>query len=341
MAVVKADGYGHGAIESARAALAGGATWLGVATMSEARELRDAGTIAPILVLGPSSPSAATAAAAFAISIGVGDAFQLERLFDLLTDSPPIRSLGVHLKIDTGMRRFGITPEQAPDIARRIAASPHMHFEGIYSHFAEADAVGCDRMNQQFSSFEATLRTIDHLGIDRGIAHISNSAALLRNRQTDLEMVRAGICLYGIAPSQYVHLFDGMRPALEWRATIQHITQMTAGDRVGYGGTYVATEQERIALLPVGYADGYARHLSNLGWATIGVHRFPIRGRVSMDQCSIGLPGDLDLAVGQEVTLLGDPATGAPGANELGDLIGTIGYEIVSRISRRVPVEYR
>jgi alanine racemase len=132
-----------------------------------------------------------------------------------------------------------------------------------------------------------------------------------------------------------------MKPALEWRATVQHITEMSAGDRIGYGGTYVASDHERIALLPIGYADGYPRRLSNLGWAGYSGNRLPIRGRVSMDQCSVGIPAGLSIEVGDEVTIVGDPASGAPDANQLGEIIDTIGYEIVARISRRVPVEYR
>jgi alanine racemase len=153
-------------------------------------------------------------------------------------------------------------------------------------------------------------------------------------------MVRAGICLYGISPSPQVELFEGMQPALEWRATVQHIARMSPGDRTGYGGTYVATEHERIAILPVGYADGYPRSLSNLGWVGFEGHSLPIRGRVSMDQCAVGLPSSLDLQVGDEVTVIGSPESGAPSANHLAATIDTIGYEIVARLSRRIPVDY-
>ena len=340
MAVVKANGYGHGAVQAARAALGGGATWLGVATVSEACELRDAGIDRPVLVLGPSDPPEASAAAVFAISLGIGDLDQFERIASIFANHPPIRSLGVHLKVDTGMRRFGVTPSEALALAERIARSPHLRLEGIYSHFAESDACASTRMDRQQELFLSTVRHIDEIGIDRGIAHISNSGALLRNRFADLDMVRAGICLYGIAPSEHVALFPGMRPALQWRATVEHIVDIAPGDRVGYGGTYVATEHERIALLPVGYADGYPRHLSNRGWVAYQEHRLPIRGRISMDQCSVGISGVRNLNLGDEVILLGDPARGEPGANQLGELIDTIGYEIVSRISRRVPVEY-
>ncbi len=340
MAVVKANGYGHGAIESARAAISGGASWLGVATVSEACELRDAGLDVPILVLGPSDPLEAPDAANHRISIGVGDSVQLGRLFEVLERNPPVGPLDIHLKIDTGMRRFGISPEAASNHAQRIISHSATRLAGIYSHFAESDAALVDPMNQQLEVFLRTLDDLDALSIDRGIAHISNSAALLRSRSADFDMVRAGICLYGISPSEHVPLFAGMLPALEWRATVQHITEMRPGDRTGYGGTYVANGHERTALLPVGYADGYPRHLSNRGWVGHLGDRLPIRGRVSMDQCTVGIPSGVSLNVGDEVTILGSHGTGAPDANQIGALIDTIGYEIVARISRRVPVEY-
>ena len=239
------------------------------------------------------------------------------------------------------MRRFGILPEEAPSHAARISRHSRVRLAGVYSHFAESDAYAPDRMNQQLELFVVALDAIDALGIERGLAHISNSAALLRTRVADLDMVRAGICLYGISPSEHALLFDGMKPALEWRATVQHISEMRAGDRTGYGGTYVANDQEHIALLPVGYADGYPRHLSNRGWVGYRGHRLPVRGRVSMDQCAVGIPNGVSIEVGAEITLLGDPRNGAPDANQLGSIIDTIGYEIVARISRRVPIEFR
>lgn len=341
MAVVKANGYGHGAIESARAAIEGGATFLGVATVSEACELRDSGIEIPILVLGPSDPLEALEASRREISIGVGDSSQLARLMDVLDAYPPVRPLGIHLKVDTGMRRFGVLPEEAPGLALRICGHSGARLAGVYSHFAESDSSSSERMGRQLELFQQTLDRIDALGIDRGMAHISNSAALLRNRSADLDMVRAGICLYGISPSEHVSLFGDMKPALEWRATIQHISQMRVGDRAGYGGTYVANDRERIALLPVGYADGYPRHLSNRGWVGYQGHRLPVRGRVSMDQFAVGIPEGVNVETGAELTLMGDSQSGAPDANQLGAIIDTIGYEIVARISRRVPVEYR
>jgi alanine racemase len=341
MAVVKANGYGHGSIESARAAILGGASFLGVATVSEALELRESGLETCTLVLSSSDPREAIVAAASGISIGVGDSDQISALLDVLDRDSPSIPLRVHIKIDTGMRRFGIRPLQAPGIATRLHEHPSIEVGGIYSHFSEADGATEERLNEQLDVFRAVLAEVDGLGIPRGLAHISNSAALLRNHAADLDMVRAGICLYGISPSEHIELVEGMRPALEWRATVQHIAEMAPGDRTGYGGTYVANEHQRIALLPIGYADGYPRHLSNRGWVGYQGARLPVRGRISMDQCAVGIPAGVELSVGDEVIVLGDPATGAPSANQLANLIDTIGYEIVSRISRRVPVEYR
>jgi alanine racemase len=340
MAVVKANAYGHGAVDSAQAALRGGATALGVATVSEAAELRDSAIDSAVLVLGSSDPTEAPMAARLRVAIGVGDRTQAGRLLatlEAVTDTPPLE---VHLKIDTGMRRFGVLPADAPQLARMLNDHPAVQLAGVYSHFAEADQASPTRMVEQFDTFRETLSTLSAMGTVPGIAHISNSAALLRNRSTDMDMVRAGICLYGITPSENDELFEGMRSALEWRATVQHIASMSPGDRTGYGGTYVATEHERIAILPVGYADGYPRSLSNVGWVGFQGYRLPIRGRISMDQCVVGIPAALNVQVGDEVTLIGNPASGAPTANELAATIGTIGYEIVARLSRRIPVDY-
>jgi len=340
MAVVKANGYGHGALECARAALRGGATNLGVATVAEALELRDAGIDEPILVLGSSDPTEAPIANWKDVAIGVGDRVQVERLLESLAAAQPDRPLAVHLKIDTGMRRFGVPPQEAPDVARLLDDHPAIRFEGIYSHFAESDDASSARMENQFAEFQRVQSKLAALGISPEIAHIGNSSALLRNRTTHLDMVRAGICLYGIAPSEHTALFEGMQPALEWRATVQHIAQMFPGDRTGYGGTYVATEHERIGILPIGYADGFPRSLSNVGWVGFNGRSLPIRGRVSMDQCAVGIPNELDLQVGDEVTVIGPPESGAPSANQLASTIDTIGYEIVARLSRRIPVDY-
>jgi len=337
MAVVKANAYGHGAVDSARAALRGGASDLGVATVAEASELRQAGIEAPILVLGSSDPTEAPIAAQLDVAIGVGDMVQAERLLASRSDS---RQLHVHLKIDTGMRRFGVHPSEAVELAYQLASDSMIQLDGVYSHFAESDELTTVRMDEQLSEFQRVRAELEAAGFVPPMAHISNSAALLRNRSADLDMVRAGICLYGIAPSEHVNLFDGMKPALEWRATVQHIFEMTPGDRTGYGGTYVATGQERIGIVPVGYADGFPRALSNKGWVGFQGHRLPVRGRVSMDQCAVGIPDGVELSVGDEVTLIGDASSGAATANQLAAEIDTIGYEIVARISRRVPVEY-
>ena len=340
MAVVKANGYGHGSVACAHAALRGGATNLGVATVAEACELRHEGINAPILVLGSSDPTEGPLAANIGVTIGVGDRVQAARLLIALEAASLERPLTVHLKVDTGMRRFGAHPLEAVELAALLDSHPDIRLEGIYSHFAESDDTSSDRMEEQFAAFEQVRAALSANGVSAEIAHISNSAALLRNRASDLHMVRAGICLYGISPSEHVELFDGMQPALEWRATVQHIASMSPGERTGYGGTYVATEHERIAILPIGYADGYPRSLSNTGWAGFQGHRLPVRGRVSMDQCAINVPANLNLQVGDEVNLIGPPETGAPSANQLAGSIGTIGYEIVARLSPRIPVDY-
>ena len=341
MAVVKANAYGHSAVDSARAAIRGGASHLGVATVGEAGELREAGINSPILVLGSTDPSEAPIAAGLEVAIGIGDQLQAERVLARLEHDPIAHPLVVHLKIDTGMRRFGVEPGEAPALGRLLDSHPLVHLNGIYSHFAESDGPTMIRMDKQLEIFEQTRQALSVFGIQPEIAHISNSGALLRHRSADLNMVRAGICLYGIPPSEHIDLFAGMSPALEWRATVQHIVRMAPGEATGYGGTYVATEHERIAILPIGYADGFPRALSNLGWVGFNGCRLPVRGRVSMDQCAVGIPPGLQISVGDEVTVIGPPESGAPSANEQAASIGTIGYEIVARLSKRIPLDFQ
>ena len=341
MAVVKANGYGHGAVEAARAALDGGADFLGVATVSEARELRDVGIDTPILVLGSSDPLEAPGAAELDVALGVGDAVQIGRLLAVLETASADNPLEVHLKIDTGMRRFGVLPEDALAIAGRLAEHPQVMLTGIYSHFSESDDESPSRMERAAGHLSVGARGHRRRRIDRGIAHISNSAALLRNRVSDLDMVRAGICLYGISPSEHVALFEGMRPALEWRAP------SSTSRKCGLATVQGTAER---TLPPSASESRYCRsamrtairaHLSNLGWVGFQGHRLPVRGRISMDQCAVGIPAGSRAVRSATKSPSSDLRSRAlPTRIELADLIGTIGYEIVARLSRRIPVEY-
>lgn len=338
MAVVKANAYGHGAVMVARTVLAGGASHLGVATVAEGVQLRAAGVSAPILVLGPVAASEVRQAVCHDLALAVGSA-------DLIDDvsaashhktSPAVARL--HLKVDTGMRRFGCMPAEVSSLVKRIVSDPLLDLEGIFTHFACADEANERPTIAQRAEFDASLAKIAaDFDLGKVIRHVANSAATLRSRDYDYDMVRLGIAIYGAAPSADVPLVDGMRPVMSLVSRVARVIQLAAGDRVSYGGTYVATADERAALVPIGYADGYPRGLSNRAWMGVAGARAPVRGRVCMDQTVIGLPPGRAIDVGNDVVVVGSARMGAPSWDGLARLSGTIAYEMVTGIATRVP----
>ena len=340
MAVVKANAYGHGAVMTARAALRAGADHLAVATVDEGLALRHAQINAPVLVLGPIDPSEAARAVRGGLTVAVGDAETVHALAAAAPASPSGLA-SVHLKVDTGMRRFGATPTDAVGLARFIASLPALRLAGTFTHFARADETDETPTLQQASLFDETVNAIRRTGVDPGLIHVANSAAALRSRRYDYDLVRIGIALYGLPPSAEVGLWPGMRPALSLRSRIRRIIHLEPGDCVSYGGTYRAAQAETAALVPIGYADGYHRVLSNRAWMGVAGQPAPVRGRVCMDQTVIGLPPGIDTALGAEVIVVGDRAQGAPTLPELAELAGTICYELATALPARVPRLYR
>lgn len=338
IAVVKGNGYGHGSTMVARTALEAGAGMLAVATVGEAQVLRRNGIDADILVLGPVGAAEFATALQSRLSLTLIDAVSIDQL-DRLAGSSGVQA-GVHLKIDTGMNRFGCAIEDAPELALRIAGSANLRLEGVFTHFAEADAESDLVTRAQQTRFDRAIAAMLTAGVEVPLRHTANSAATMRSRDFDYGAVRLGIALYGLAPSSDVPLLPGMRPALTLHSRIARIHDLNPDDRVSYGGTYVAQHPERVALIPCGYADGYARALSNRGWLGAGDERLPIRGRVCMDQLIAGLPGGSSLGVGDAVTLLGDGSDAAPTAGDLASMLGTINYEIVTSLAARVPRVY-
>jgi alanine racemase len=340
MAVVKANGYGHGARMVAHSALNAGADQLAVATVQEGLVLRDDGITAPILVLGPIDASEIDQAITHRLALAIGDPGRLEQIAgraDVLQPSAPV---AIHLKVDTGMRRYGCEPDEAAPLAQAIAANPALQLAGVFTHFACADEQDERPTLDQFQRFDRALADIRDRGIDPGLRHAANSAGTLRSRQFDLDMVRLGIAMYGIAPSSDVSLAAGMRPAMTLRSNVGRVLRLTAGDRVSYGGTYRATRDGQAALIPLGYADGYRRALSNRGWMEICHERAPVLGRVCMDQTIVGLPDHCLVSTGEEVTVAGSGDGIAPTWDELAAIVGTIPYEIVTGIGPRVPRLY-
>ncbi len=338
MAVVKADAYGHGAVPVARAALEAGARWLGVALVEEALELRDAGIAAPILVLGPTPDEALDAALTRGVSLAV---FTPDRIDAMARRA---RALGVegrvHLKVDTGMGRVGATPEQAPALAEGVHRSPHLRLEGVFSHFATADEADLAFARRQLRTFLEVLRSVEARGIPPGIRHMANTAGILALPASHLDMVRAGIGIYGIYPSDEVARPVELRPALRWTTRIAFLKEVPAGTPLSYGRTHVTPGPRRIAVLPVGYADGYPRLLSNRGSVLVRGRRAPVVGRVCMDMTLADVTGVPGAREGDEVVLIGRQAGEEITADEVARLTGTIAYEVTCNVGRRVPREH-
>jgi alanine racemase len=340
MAVVKANGYGHGARMVAHAALNEGADQLAVATVQEGVVLREDGITAPILVLGPIDASEIDQAITRRLALAVGDPGRLEQIAGRADILQPAAPVAIHLKVDTGMRRYGCEPDEAAPLAQAIASKPAVRLAGVFTHFSCADEQDERPTLDQFQRFEQAITEIRERGVEPGLRHAANSAGTLRSRRFDLEMVRIGIAMYGIAPSGDIPLADGMRPAMTLVSKVGRVLRLRAGDRVSYGGTYRAERDEQAALVPIGYADGYRRALSNRGWMEICHERAPVLGRVCMDQTIVGLPDHCLVSAGEEIIVAGSGDGVAPTWDEMAAVVGTIPYEIVTGISARVPRLY-
>lgn len=330
MAVVKADGYGHGAVPVARAALEAGASWLGVALPEEALQLRAAGVEAPLLVFGYCSPEAVAEGAAQRVSFTVFSGESLRAVVEASRRSPV--GVAVHLKVDTGMTRVGFTPEEVPEVADRIADAPGLHLEGVYTHFACADT---DRTftELQLQRFLEVVEVLRGRGHHVPFLHAANSAATFAVREAHLDLVRVGIALYGLpcgVPTPELH------PAMRVVARAVQVRRVPEGTPVSYGASYRTTRPTTIVTVPVGYGDGIPRSLSNRGFAAVRGHRVPYAGAVCMDFLMLDA-GDGEVAEGETVELLGP----AVPAEELARRCGTIPYEIVTRIGPRLPRVYR
>jgi alanine racemase len=322
-AVVKANGYGHGALRVARAALNGGAWGLAVATLEEADGLT--GLVKPerLLVMGALTPREAPAAAASGCSIGVSSLEFAQALGDRDEVVP------VHLKIDTGMGRFGCRPEDAPAIAKFIDEAPSLLLHGTWTHFASADSDEA-MTRKQFDRFTAALETFQ---VEPGIRHACNSAAAHSFPQFALDAVRAGIALYGCE-------WPGTEPALTLRSVVTHLKTVAPGDTVGYGATWRATVRTPVATVAIGYADGVLRARSNRGHVLIRGHRAPLVGTVSMDAVTVDASNVPGIRVGDVVTLIGVDDADHIRAEQVAEWSSTISWEVLTSIGPRVEKRY-
>lgn len=340
LAVVKADGYGHGAVRVAHAALEAGASWLGVALVEEGTALRHARIDAPILVLSEPPPEAAAAVVAARLTPVVYTEAGVEALAKAVADAAPDQPLPVHLKVDTGMRRVGCPPEHAAALVDALSARPELALEGICTHFAVADEPHRPETLQQLREFNALLDQLDARGARPPIVHAANSAALLAFPESRFDLVRVGIALYGVAPAPRLAESIPLQPVLSLRAQVTYVKTLPAGTQLSYGLRYTLEQPSRVATVPVGYADGVPRNLGLRGGEVlIGGRRHPIAGAVTMDQLMVDV-GDAPVEVGDEVVLLGGQGDDQINAAEWAERLETIPYEIVTGIGPRVPRRY-
>lgn len=343
MAVVKTDGYGHGAIPIALVLQPLSFVYgFAVATAEEAFLLRSAGITKPILVLGYTFPYSYEELIGQEISITV---FRKDTLPELSKAAERIgKKAKLHIKVDTGMARIGIQPdEEGLAFVKQALSDEKLCVEGIFTHFARADETdksAADQQKQRFLSFTKQIET--KLGYRILVQHCSNSAGILEMPQANLDLVRAGITLYGLWPSAQMRRDTiKLKPLLSWYSTIVHCKECQAGTAISYGGTYTVTRPQRIATIPIGYGDGYPRGLSNQGHVLIHGKKAPICGRICMDQFMVDVTGIEDAKPGDMVTLLGSDGDLSITAEELGDMSGRFNYELVCDIGKRVPRLYQ
>jgi len=335
---LKADGYGHGALKVARTALHNGASMLGVATVSEATPLREAGITAPILVFG------------YVPLWQMREAVRLDLTITLYTLdaaralSRAAMALGktarVHVKVDTGMSRLGIRSERIDEILallRAIRELPNLELEGLFTHFAKADSADHTHAHLQLARFQEVLHRIELEGLRPPLVHAANSAATLMLPEARFDMVRPGIALYGLEPSPDVRLPEEFQPALAFKTQVAQVKLIPAGEGISYGGTFVTEQPTWIAVLPVGYADGFRRAPANWGSVLIHGQEAPLLGRVCMDQSMVDISHIPEVRVGDEVVLIGRQGNAALTAETVAQRLGTINYEVVAEILARVP----
>jgi len=341
MAVVKANGYGHGSVEVARCALDNGAKVLGVARIDEAVILRNEGIYAPILIFGYTPPPFYKEIVKFDLTQTVYSLQTAESLSAFALSNN--KRIKVHIKIDTGMGRLGILPDsesalrEVESIVRLTGLEP----EGIFTHFSMADSSDKSFSRRQFEIFIEFIDSLKCKGIEFGVRHAANSAGIIDMPETHLDMVRAGIAMYGLYPSgETMNDKAALLPAMSLKSVIIHLKDVPSGFKVSYGATYETKKPTTIATVPVGYADGYSRLLSSRGQMLVCGQRAPIAGRVCMDLTMLDV-GNIDgVKQGDEVVIFGKQTDSEIKADEIASLLGTINYEIVSSLTERVKRVY-
>jgi alanine racemase len=345
-AVVKADAYGHGAVECSRALEAEGAKWFGVTSLDEAIPLREAGVCARILLMTGFWRGEESEIVRLRLTPTVWEPWHIESL------DKAAATLGVaqpvHLKVDTGMGRLGVGVGQLPAVLAGLKAAKHLLLEGLSTHLAASEIMDAPSVAEQERSFDSARRMVREAGMEPALVHMANTAAVISRRETWSTMVRPGVALYGYyLPFQRAgrEVSGGtlrlpVKPILTWKTRILSLRDFGANQALGYGATYVTKAPTHVAVLPVGYADGYNRQLSNRGRVIVREHYAPIVGRISMDLTLVDVTGIPGIAVGDEVILLGTGEGLSVDALEHAELANSTPYEILCNISKRVPRRY-
>ena len=346
-AVVKADAYGHGAVECSRALEAEGAKWLGVTSLDEAIPLREAGVRANILLMTGFWRGEESEIVRLHLTPTVWEPWHIESL-DKATAALQVAQHPVHLKVDTGMGRLGVGVDQLPAVLAGMKAAKHLVLEGLSTHLAASEIMDAPSVAEQERSFDFARRMVREAGMEPALVHMANTGAVISRRETWNTMVRPGVALYGYyLPFQRAgrEVSGGtlrlpVKPVLTWKTRILSLRDFGANQALGYGATYVTKAPTHVAVLPVGYADGYNRQLSNRGRVIVREHYAPIVGRISMDLTLVDVTGIPGIAVGDEVILLGTGEGLSVDALEHAELANSTPYEILCNISKRVPRRY-
>jgi len=336
IASVKANAYGHGLLPVSRTALEAGASRLAVHRIQLAVTLRESGITAPILLMGHTPPSGVDLVLRNHITPTLVDWDTARLISDHAQEPTP-----VHVKIDTGMSRYGLEPEKAVDFVRYIGSLPNLRIEGIFSHFATADQEDLADARRQLQRFQAVLEELEHLGFHIPVPHMCNSAAVVTLPEAHMAAVRPGILIYGMAPTPASMPTFPLHRALSLKTTVIHVRDLAPGSAISYGRTFIASQPMRVALIPLGYGDGYPRLASNRGAMLIHGQRAPIRGRICMDQMIVDVTGIPDVRVGDEVIAIGPQGDDEITAEEVGSWTETIHYEVVTDLLPQVVRVYK
>ncbi|WP_099157474.1 alanine racemase [Virgibacillus ndiopensis] len=339
MAVVKADGYGHGAVEVAKTAINSGVDYLAVALLDEAIVLRKAGISFPILVLGYTPLNAVKDAIMNDITLTVFTQDVVKRIVEVAEENE--KTSRIHIKIDTGMNRIGLNNKEAALQLVRSITSPFVFVEGIFTHFADADNVDATYTVKQFNHFNKITDYLEKHNVQIPIKHCCNSAGTIAHPKMHLDMVRVGVSLYGLYPSEHLQEKISLKQAMSFKTKSVMTKTVPAGQPISYGCTYAPKKESTITTIPVGYADGFSRALSNTGNVIINGQRAPIVGRICMDQAMINVTDIEQYKPEDVITIFGDPCDGFISMAEVADKMNTIHYEVACLIGKRVPRVYR